>query len=62
MPEILLPDGSTSSYSQNISVADIASDIGEGLARAALAGKVDVELVDLSFEITEDANLSIITS
>ncbi len=62
MPEILLPDGSTRSYSQNISVADIASDIGEGLARAALAGKVDGELVDLSFEITEDANLSIITS
>ena len=62
MPEIRLPDGSTRSYSKNITVADVALDIGEGLARAALAGKVDDQLVDLSYEISSDSNLSIITA
>jgi threonyl-tRNA synthetase len=62
MPEIRLPDGSTRSYSKKITVADIALDIGEGLARAALAGKVEDQLVDLSFEISSDSNLSIITA
>ena len=61
MPEIRLPDGSTRSYSKNITVADVALDIGEGLARAALAGKVGDQLVDLSYEISSDSNLSIIT-
>ena len=62
MPEIRLPDGSTRSYSKKITVADIALDIGEGLARAALAGKVGDQLVDLSYEISSDSNLSIITA
>ena len=62
MPEIRLPDGSTRSYSKNITVADVALDIGEGLARAALAGKVGNQLVDLSYEISSDSNLSIITA
>ena len=62
MPEIRLPDGSTRSYSKNITVADVALDIGEGLARAALAGKVEDKLVDLSYEISSDSNLSIITA
>ena len=62
MPEIRLPDGSTRSYSKNITVADVALDIGEGLARAALAGKVGDQLVDLSYEISSDSNLSIITA
>ena len=62
MPEIRLPDGSTRSYSKNITVADVALDSGEGLARAALAGKVDDQLVDLSYEISSDSNLSIITA
>ena len=62
MPEIGLPDGSTRSYSKNITVADVALDIGEGLARAALAGKVGDPLVDLSYEISSDSNLSIITA
>ena len=62
MPEIRLPDGSTRSYSKNITVADVALDIGEGLARAALAGKVGDQLVDLSYEISSDSDLSIITA
>ncbi len=62
MPEIRLPDGSIRSYSKNITVADVALDIGEGLARAALAGKVGDQLVDLSYEISSDSNLSIITA
>tara|TARA_B100000035_G_scaffold196604_1_gene167981 strand:+ start:1158 stop:3065 length:1908 start_codon:yes stop_codon:yes gene_type:complete len=62
MPEIRLPDGSTRTYSKNITVADVALDIGEGLARAALAGKVEDQLVDLSYEISSDSNLSIITA
>ena len=40
MPEISLPDGSVRSYNSNVRVADVAQDIGEGLARAALAGIV----------------------
>ncbi|MFL3023534.1 MAG: threonine--tRNA ligase [Methylophilaceae bacterium] len=62
MPEIRLPDGSKRSYSKNITVADVALDIGEGLARAALAGKVGDQLVDLSYEISSDSDLSIITA
>ena len=62
MPNITLPDGSVKKYNQAISIADVAKDIGEGLARAALAGKIQDQLVDLSYEISEDTNLSIITS
>ena len=62
MPNITLPDGSVKKYNQSVSIADVAKDIGEGLARAALAGKIQDQLVDLSYEIAEDTNLSIITS
>ena len=62
MPNITLPDGSVKKYNQTVSIADVAKDIGEGLARAALAGKIQNQLVDLSYEITEDTSLSIITS
>ena len=62
MPDIRLPDGSTRSYENSITVADVASDIGEGLARAALAGKVNDCLVDLSYEIQDDSDLAIITA
>jgi threonyl-tRNA synthetase len=62
MPEIRLPDGSVRSYANSITVGEVAYDIGEGLARAAIAGKVDDELVDLSFEISDDVKLSIITA
>ena len=62
MPNITLPDGSVKKYNQAVSIADVAKDIGEGLARAALAGKIQNQLVDLSYEIAEDTKLSIITS
>ena len=62
MPNITLPDGSVKKYNQVVSIADVAKDIGDGLARAALAGKIQDQLVDLSYEIAEDTNLSIITS
>ena len=62
MPNITLPDGSVKKYNQAVSIADVAKDIGEGLARAALAGKIQDQLFDLSHEIAEDTNLSIITS
>ena len=62
MLNIKLPDGSIKKYKSNVTVADVALDIGEGLARAAIAGKVANKLVDLIYEIKEDADLSIITS
>ena len=62
MPNIKLPDGSIREYESNVSVAEVALDIGEGLARAALAGKIDQKLVDLDYVISDDKNLSIITS
>jgi threonyl-tRNA synthetase len=61
VPIITLPDGSQRSYEHPVSVADIASNIGAGLARAALAGRVDGKLVDTSFVVDHDARLSIIT-
>jgi threonyl-tRNA synthetase len=61
MPVVTLPDGSSRSYDNPVTVAEIASDIGPGLAKAALAGKVDGELVDTSFTIGSDAELAIIT-
>jgi len=61
MPVITLPDGSQRSYAQPVTVADVALSIGAGLARAALAGKVDGRLVDTSHLIAQDAALAIIT-
>ncbi|WP_303783726.1 threonine--tRNA ligase [Azovibrio restrictus] len=61
MPDIKLPDGSVRSFPHPVSVAEVAASIGTGLAKAALAGKVDGRLVDTSFLITGDACLSIIT-
>ena len=46
MPTITLPDGSQRSFDAAITVADVAADIGPGLAKAALAGKVDGDLAD----------------
>ena len=62
MPEITLPDGSVRSYEQPVSIAQIAMDIGPGLAKATLAGIVDDTLVDASFVIRQDATLQIITN
>ena len=62
MPSITLPDGSQRDYENAVSVADVAADIGPGLAKATLAGVVDGTLVDSSTQITGDASLAIITS
>ena len=62
MPVITLPDGSQRSYAEPVSVEKIAADIGAGLAKAALAGKVDGRLVDTSHVIDKDASLAIVTS
>lgn len=61
MPNIKLPDGSIRSFPQAVSVAEVAASIGAGLARAALAGKVDGQLVDTSYLIENDADLAIVT-
>jgi threonyl-tRNA synthetase len=61
VPVIRLPDGSQRSFTQPVTVAEVASAIGTGLARAALAGKVNNKIVDTSFLITEDVDLAIIT-
>lgn len=62
MPVITLPDGSQRSYEAPLSVLAVAADIGAGLAKATLAGKVDGQLVDASYLIEQDAALSIITA
>jgi threonyl-tRNA synthetase len=61
MPIITLPDGSQRTYAEPISVEGIAASIGAGLAKAALAGRVDGKLVDTSFVVTHDAQVSIVT-
>jgi threonyl-tRNA synthetase len=61
MPDIKLPDGSSREYNAAVTVASLALDIGEGLSRAALAGLVDGRLVDLSFEISVNCQVAIIT-
>ena len=62
MPNVTLPDGSVKSYDQSLTVADVASSIGSGLAKAAIAGEIDGQLVDTSFMIENDSDLSIITN
>lgn len=62
MPVIRLPDGSERIFSAPLTVADIAMDIGAGLAKAAIAGKVNGQLVDLSELVTKDVDLAIITA
>ncbi|NOS97432.1 MAG: threonine--tRNA ligase [Methylotenera sp.] len=61
MPVIRLPDGSERSFDAPVTVADVAMNIGAGLAKAALAGKVNGVLVDTSYLISQDAELAIIT-
>lgn len=61
MPEITLPDGSKRSFDHPVTVADIAADIGPGLAKATLAGKVNGTLVDASTPIDSDADVAIVT-
>lgn len=61
MINITLPDGSRREFENPVTVGDVAASIGAGLAKAALAGKVDGELVDTSFRIDRDAELAIVT-
>jgi threonyl-tRNA synthetase len=61
MPVITLPDGSQRQFEHAVTVAEIAANIGAGLAKAALAGKVDGKLVDTSFVVSEDAHVAIVT-
>ncbi|HET8705565.1 MAG TPA: threonine--tRNA ligase [Pseudomonadales bacterium] len=61
MPVITLPDGSQRSFEHPVTVAEVAQNIGAGLAKAALAGRVDGVLVDTSHRIEQDASLAIIT-
>src|SRR3990167_145598 len=61
MPVITLPDGSQKKFDTAISVAQIAASIGAGLAKAAIAGKVDGKLVDTSYLVERDASVSIVT-
>ena len=61
MPIITLPDGSQRSFENAISIHDVAADIGPGLAKAALAGKIDGELLDTSYLIENDVELAIVT-
>ena len=61
MPVITLPDGNQKVFDQPVSVADIAASIGPGLAKAALAGKVNGHLVDTSTVVDHDAAVSIVT-
>ncbi len=62
MPTITLPDGSQRSFDHPVSLAEVASDIGPGLAKAAVAGKIDGKLVDLSRTIDNDAEVAIVTA
>jgi threonyl-tRNA synthetase len=62
MPNVTLPDGTVKSYGQSLTVAEVASSIGSGLAKAAIAGEVDGQLVDTSFMIEGDSDVAIITN
>ena len=62
MPVITLPDGSQRSFDQAVSTFDVASDIGPGLAKACIAGRVDGARVDAHDKIDADAKLEIITA
>src|SRR5205807_213590 len=61
MPNIRLPDGSVKSFPVPVTVAEVAQAIGPGLARAALAGRVNGKLVDTSFRLENDCELAIVT-
>jgi threonyl-tRNA synthetase len=62
MPNVTLPDGTVKSYDQALTVAEVASSIGSGLAKAAIAGEIDGQMVDTSYMIESDAALAIITN
>ena len=61
MIRITLPDASVREFPGPVTVAEVAASIGAGLAKAAIAGKVDGKVVDTSFAIAQDAVLAIVT-
>jgi threonyl-tRNA synthetase len=61
MPVVTLPDGSQRRFDRPVTVDEIAADIGAGLRKAALAGRVNGKLVDTSFIVANDANVAIVT-
>ncbi|MDZ7750139.1 MAG: threonine--tRNA ligase [Gammaproteobacteria bacterium] len=61
MPTLTLPDGSQRSFDAPVSIAELAADIGPGLAKVAMAGRVDGRLVDLGYRVDEDAAVAIVT-
>ena len=61
MPVVRLPDGSERKFDQPVTVMEVAMSIGAGLARAAIAGKINGKLVDTSDLIKDDSDLSIVT-
>ena len=61
MPDIRLPDGSVRSYDRTVTAAEVARDIGAGLAKAALGAKIDGELSDLARRLDRDCALAIVT-
>jgi threonyl-tRNA synthetase len=61
MPSIRLPDGTVKPFDAPVTVAELAASIGPGLAKAALAGKVDGKVVDTSHVIDHDASVAIVT-
>ncbi len=62
MPTVRLPDGSQRSYDEPVTVSQVAADIGPGLAKAALAARVDERLVDTAYLIDSDVELAIVTA
>lgn len=62
MINITLPDGSQRQFPQPVTVAEVAASIGPGLAKAALAGKVDGKVVDTAYRMDQDAKLAILTA
>lgn len=62
MITVTLPDASRREYEAGVTVADVAKSIGAGLAKAALCGKVDGKLVDLSYKLEKDASVAIVTA
>jgi threonyl-tRNA synthetase len=61
MPDVRLPDGAVKHFNAPVTVAEVASAIGPGLAKAALAGRIDGKLVDTSFVIDRNASVAIVT-
>ena len=62
MPRITLPDGSIREFDHPVSAADVAADIGPGLAKAAIGARINGELVDMSTMMSEDATLALLTA